>query len=100
LWLNEDLHRSSQKPVLVFMHHPPSTRASLAGQAQAGQRRALLEIIPPYSRNILGVFAAHLTAAHLPVRGVLPPVAGGELAIQQQCRRPRAALSEERRDST
>jgi Icc protein len=26
LWLNEDLHRNSQKPVLIFLH--PSTRAS------------------------------------------------------------------------
>jgi 3',5'-cyclic AMP phosphodiesterase CpdA len=73
LWLNEDLHRNAQKPVLVFLHHPPfDTGVAWLDKLGLANAEGFWEIIPPYSRNILGVFAAHLHLQHTCLRrGVL-----------------------------
>jgi Icc protein len=98
LWLNEDLHRSSQKPVLVFMHHPPfDTGVGWLDKLRLANAREFWEIIPPYARNILGVFAAHLHLQHTCLhRGV---VAASCPAVSFQfsgnADSPRGGLSEE-----
>jgi 3',5'-cyclic AMP phosphodiesterase CpdA len=98
LWLNEDLHRNAQKPVLVFLHHPPFDTGvgwlDKLGLANAGQ---FWEIIPPYARNILGVFAAHLHLQHTCLhRGVVAascPAVSWQFSSNADS--TRAALSEE-----
>jgi 3',5'-cyclic AMP phosphodiesterase CpdA len=98
LWLNEDLHRSSQKPVLVFLHHPPfDTGVGWLDKLKLTNAEEFWEIIPPYARNILGVFAAHLHLQHTVLhRGV---VAASCPAVSFQfsgnADSPRAALSDE-----
>jgi Icc protein len=98
LWLNEDLHRSSRKPVLVFLHHPPfDTGVGWLDKLRLANAREFWEIIPPYARNILGVFAAHLHLQHTSLyRGVLaascPAVS---FQFSSNADSPRAALSEE-----
>lgn len=98
LWLNEDLHRSSLKPVLVFLHHPPfDTGIGWLDKLKLANAEGFWEIIPPYARNILGVFAAHLHLQHTCLRrGV---VAASCPAVSWQFSNnadsPRAALSEE-----
>jgi len=73
LWLNEDLHRNSQKPVLIFLHHPPfDTGIGWLDKLKLANAESFWEIIPPYAHNIQGVFAAHLHLQHTCLhRGVL-----------------------------
>jgi 3',5'-cyclic AMP phosphodiesterase CpdA len=98
LWLNEDLHRSSQKPVLVFLHHPPfDTGVGWLDKLKLTNAEEFWEIIPPYARNILGVFAAHLHLQHTSLhRGVVAascPAVSWQFSSNADS--PRAALSEE-----
>jgi len=64
LWLNADLHEHRLEPVLIFLHHPPVD----SGVAWLDKMRLLNAenfwgVIPPFSRNIKGVFASHLHIA-------------------------------------
>jgi 3',5'-cyclic AMP phosphodiesterase CpdA len=98
LWLNEDLHRNAQKPVLVFLHHPPfDTGVGWLDKLKLANSEEFWEIIPPYSRNILGVFAAHLHLQHTCLhRGVVAascPAVSWQFSSNADS--VRAALSEE-----
>jgi 3',5'-cyclic AMP phosphodiesterase CpdA len=73
LWLSEDLRSNNDKPVLIFMHHHPvDSGIPWLDKMKLENSDAFWDIIPPYSKNILGVFFAHL---HIQistiVRGVL-----------------------------
>jgi Icc protein len=98
LWLNEDLHQSSLKPVLIFLHHPPfDTGISWLDKVKLANADGFWEIIPPFAQNILGVFSAHLHLQHTCTRrGVL--VAGCPAVSWQfsgNADSARAALSSE-----
>ena len=61
LWLAEDLHRSSLKPVLIFLHHPPfDLGIEWLDKLKLVNAEGFWEIIPPYAQNILGVFVSHV----------------------------------------
>jgi len=98
LWLNEDLHRNSQKQVLVFLHHPPfDTGVGWLDKLKLANADGFWEIIPPYSRNILGVFAAHLHLQHTCLhRGVMAATCPAvSFQFSGAADSPRAALSDE-----
>jgi Icc protein len=60
LWLSEDLSENRLKPVLIFLHHPPlDTGVGWLDKIRLLNADAFWEIVPPYSGNLLGVFAAH-----------------------------------------
>jgi Icc protein len=98
LWLNEDLHQSNLKPVLIFLHHPPfETGIAWLDKVKLANAESFWEIIPPYAQNILGVFSAHLHLQYTCTRrGVL---AAGCPAVSWQfsgnADAARAALSSE-----
>ncbi|GEM_PF-2072260 len=73
LWLSHDLWANQDKPVLIFMHHHPiPSRIPWLDKMKLENAEAFWEIIPPYSKNILGVFFAHLhIQISTTVRGVL-----------------------------
>jgi len=73
LWLSHDLWANQDKPVLIFMHHHPIlSRIPWLDKMKLENAEAFWEIIPPYSKNILGVFFAHLhIQISTTVRGVL-----------------------------
>ncbi len=61
LWLSRDLYESRSKPVLIFLHHPPfDTGIAWLDKIKLLNADAFWDIIPPYSKNVLGVFAAHV----------------------------------------
>jgi Icc protein len=98
LWLNEDLRRSAGKPVLVFLHHPPfDSGVGWLDKLKLADSEGFWEIIPPYARNILGVFASHLHLQHTCLhRGVIAascPAVSWQYSSNADS--PRAALSEE-----
>jgi Icc protein len=98
LWLNEDLHRNSQKQVLVFLHHPPfDTGVGWLDKLKLANADGFWEIIPPYSRNILGVFAAHLHLQHTCLyRGVVAATCPAvSFQFSGSADSPRGGLSEE-----
>jgi Icc protein len=77
LWLSEDLFHSRAKPVLIFMHHPPlDSGVAWLDKLKLHNAESFWEVVPPYSRNILGVFAGHthIQTSYLH-RGVLVCVA-------------------------
>jgi len=73
LWLSEDLWRNLDKPVLIFMHHHPiDSRIPWLDKMKLENADTFWDILPPYSKNILGVFFAHVhTQISTVVRGVL-----------------------------
>ncbi len=98
LWLNEDLRRNAGKPVLVFLHHPPfDTGVGWLDKLKLADSEGFWEIIPPYARNILGVFASHLHMQHTCLhRGVIAascPAVSWQYSSNADS--SRAALSEE-----
>jgi 3',5'-cyclic AMP phosphodiesterase CpdA len=98
LWLNEDLHRNAQKPVLVFIHHPPfDTGVAWLDKLGLANAESFWEIIPPYSRNILGVFAAHLHLQHTCLRRGVVAASCPAVSFQfnGSADSPRGGLSEE-----
>lgn len=73
LWLSEDLWSNQDKAVLIFMHHHPiDSRIPWLDKIKLQNADSFWEIVPPYSKNILGVFFAHLHIQTSTVfRGVL-----------------------------
>jgi Icc protein len=73
LWLSEDLWANHDKPVLIFMHHHPiNSGVPWLDKMKLENADAFWEIIPPYAKNIFGVFFAHLhIQISTVVRGVL-----------------------------
>ena len=73
LWLSEDLCANHDKPVLIFMHHHPiDSGIPWLDKMKLENADSFWEIVPPYSKNILGVFFAHLhLQVSTTVRGVL-----------------------------
>ena len=69
VWLSEDLWSNQNKPVLIFMHHHPiDSGVPWLDKMKLENADTFWEIIPPYSKNILGVFFAHL---HIQISTVL-----------------------------
>ena len=61
LWLSEDLWANRNKPVLIFMHHHPiESGVPWLDKMKLENADAFWKIVPPYSKNILGVFFGHL----------------------------------------
>ncbi len=61
LWLSTDLYENRRKPVLIFLHHPPfDTGIAWLDKIKLLNSDAFWGIIPPYSKNVVGVFAAHV----------------------------------------
>jgi Icc protein len=73
LWLSEDLCKNQGKPTLMFMHHHPvDSGIPWLDKMKLQNADAFWEIVPPYSKNILGVFFSHLHIQLTTViRGVL-----------------------------
>jgi len=73
LWLSEDLWANHDKPILMFMHHHPiDSGIPWLDKMKLENADTFWEIVPPYSKNILGVFFAHLhIQVSTAVRGVL-----------------------------
>ena len=73
LWLSEDLSVNHGKPVLIFMHHPPiDSDVPWLDKIKLANADAFWKILPPYSKNILGVFFSHLhIQLSTVIRGVL-----------------------------
>jgi Icc protein len=73
LWLSEDLWINHDKPVLIFMHHHPiDSGIPWLDKMKLENADAFWDIVPPYSKNILGIFFAHLhIQISTTVRGVL-----------------------------
>ncbi|UCF97501.1 MAG: metallophosphoesterase [Spirochaetaceae bacterium] len=73
IWLSEDLSENHGKPVLIFMHHHPiDSHIPWLDKMKLENAEAFWEIVPPYSKNILGVFFSHLhIQISTAVRGVL-----------------------------
>jgi len=73
LWLSEDLWANRDKPVLMFMHHHPIDSAvPWLDKMKLENADAFWKIVPPYSRNILGIFFGHLhIQISTVVRGIL-----------------------------
>jgi Icc protein len=73
LWLSRDLWANHGKPVLIFMHHHPiNSGIPWLDKMKLENADAFWGIIPPYSKNILGVFFAHLhIQISTVVRGIL-----------------------------
>jgi Icc protein len=73
LWLSQDLWANHDKPVLIFMHHHPvDSGIPWLDKMRLENADAFWEIVPPYSRNILGVFFGHLhIQISTVVRGIL-----------------------------
>ena len=64
LWLNADLHEHRNKPVLLFLHHPPfDSGVPWLDKIRLLNADSFWEVIPPFSSNIRGIFAAHLHVA-------------------------------------
>ena len=99
LWLNEDLHRNCcRSRCWCFLHHPPfDTGVGWLDKLKLANADGFWEIIPPYSRNILGVFAAHLHLQHTCLhRGVMAATCPAvSFQFSGSADSPRAALSEE-----
>jgi Icc protein len=72
-WLSQDLWANQDREVLIFMHHHPvKSGVPWLDKMNLNNSDAFWEIIPPYSKNILGVFFAHLHIQFTTmVRGVL-----------------------------
>jgi Icc protein len=73
LWLSEDLWANHDKPVLIFMHHHPiESGVPWLDKIKLENADAFWKIVPPYSKNILGIFFAHLhIQISTAVRGIL-----------------------------
>jgi Icc protein len=73
LWLSHDLWANQDKPALIFMHHHPIlSRIPWLDKMKLENAEAFWDIVPPYSKNILGVFFAHLhIQISATVRGIL-----------------------------
>ncbi len=73
LWLSEDLSGNHDKPVLIFMHHHPiDSGIPWLDKMKLENANEFWEIVPPYSKNILGVFFSHLhIQISTVIRGVL-----------------------------
>ena len=73
LWLSEDLWKNRDKPVLIFMHHHPiDSGVPWLDKMKLENADAFWKIVPPYSKNILGVFFGHLhIQISTVVRGIL-----------------------------
>jgi Icc protein len=73
LWLSEDLWANHDRPVLIFMHHHPiDSNIPWLDKMKLENAAAFWDIVPPYSKNILGIFFAHLhIQISTMVRGVL-----------------------------
>ena len=73
LWLSEDLWANQNKSVLIFMHHHPvDSGVPWLDKMRLENADVFWKIIPPYSKNILGVFFAHLHIQFSTVvRGIL-----------------------------
>ena len=73
LWLSRDLWANHDKPVLIFMHHHPiDSGIPWLDKMKLENAEAFWKIVPPYSKNILGVFFAHLhIQISTVIRGIL-----------------------------
>jgi Icc protein len=73
IWLSEDLYENHGRPVLIFMHHHPiDSHIPWLDKMKLENADAFWKIIPPYSKNILGVFFSHLhIQLSTVIRGVL-----------------------------
>jgi 3',5'-cyclic-AMP phosphodiesterase len=73
LWLSEDLWANRDKPVMIFMHHHPiDSGVPWLDKMKLENAEAFWRIVPPYSKNILGIFFAHLhIQISTVVRGIL-----------------------------
>ena len=72
-WLEQDLARGSDKPVLVFAHHPPvDVGVVWLDRINLRNADAFWRVVEPHASHVLGVFVAH---AHLQAtcmyRGIL-----------------------------
>jgi Icc protein len=81
IWMSEDLYENHGKPVLIFMHHPPiDCGIPWLDKIKLENADAFWDIVPPYAKNVMGVFFAHLhIQLSTVVRGVLvasPPAVG------------------------
>lgn len=73
LWLSQDLWANQDRPVVIFMHHHPvPSRIPWLDKMKLENADGFWNIVPSYSKNILGVFFAHLhIQISTTVRGVL-----------------------------
>ena len=72
-WLEQDLACSSDKPVLIFAHHPPfDVGVAWLDRIKLRNADALWRVVEAHAAHVLGVFVAHLhlqaTCIH---RGIL-----------------------------
>jgi Icc protein len=73
LWLSQDLWANHDRPVLIFMHHHPiDSGVPWLDKMKLENAGSFWGILPPYSKNILGVFFAHMhIQISTVVRGIL-----------------------------
>jgi Icc protein len=94
IWLSEDLWVNRSKPVLIFMHHHPiDSGVPWLDKMKLENADAFWKIVPPYSKNILGLFFGHLhIQISTVVRGIL--VAGAPAVCFQYSGNTDASKSE------
>jgi Icc protein len=73
LWLSVNLYENRGKPVVIFLHHPPfDSGVAWLDKIKLLNDEEFWNIVPPYSKNILGVFASHFhIQLFCKVKGVL-----------------------------
>jgi len=60
-WLEKDLVGSSDRPVLIFAHHPPvDVGVAWLDRIKLHNADAFWRVVEPHAVHILGVFVAHL----------------------------------------
>jgi Icc protein len=99
IWMSEDLYENHGKPVLIFMHHPPiDCGIPWLDKIKLENADAFWDIVPPYAKNIMGVFFAHLhIQLSTVVRGVLaasPPAVSFQFSANDSASKEEVAADQ------